>query len=209
MSGVLRAIRMLELQRENREMSSRILSARTAPPGGLCRHRHRRPHHAGDLLAISRRSPSSRQPLLITGESGVGKELIARAVHGLSGCRGPLVAVNVAGLDDTVFADTLFGHVRGAFTGAEQAAARHGRGGRRRDPVPGRDRRPEHRLPGEAAAAASGGGVLPAGQRPAQAAEGAHHRGHPPAIWPPKRQPAPSGATSTTGCAPTRCMSRR
>ena len=62
----------------------------------------------------------SPQPLLITGESGVGKELIARAAHTLSGCRGQLVAVNVAGLDDTVFADTLFGHVRGAFTGAEQ-----------------------------------------------------------------------------------------
>src|SRR6185369_15273589 len=62
----------------------------------------------------------SPQPLLITGESGVGKELVARAAHALSGCSGPLVAVNVAGLDDTVFADTLFGHVRGAFTGADQ-----------------------------------------------------------------------------------------
>jgi DNA-binding NtrC family response regulator len=62
----------------------------------------------------------SPQPLLITGESGVGKELIARAAHSLSGCRGKLVTVNVAGLDDTVFADTLFGHLRGAYTGAEQ-----------------------------------------------------------------------------------------
>jgi DNA-binding NtrC family response regulator len=49
----------------------------------------------------------------------VGKELLAKAAHTLSGCKGQLVAVNVAGLDDTVFADTLFGHVRGAFTGAE------------------------------------------------------------------------------------------
>jgi DNA-binding NtrC family response regulator len=39
----------------------------------------------------------------------------------LSGCKGKLVTVNVAGLDDTVFADTLFGHVRGAYTGADQA----------------------------------------------------------------------------------------
>jgi DNA-binding NtrC family response regulator len=61
----------------------------------------------------------SPQPLLITGESGVGKELIARAAHDLSGCRGKLVTVNVAGLDDTVFADTLFGHQRGAYTGAD------------------------------------------------------------------------------------------
>jgi DNA-binding NtrC family response regulator len=44
---------------------------------------------------------------------------LARAAHSLSGCRGKLVTVNVAGLDDSVFADTLFGHLRGAFTGAE------------------------------------------------------------------------------------------
>jgi DNA-binding NtrC family response regulator len=63
----------------------------------------------------------SPHPLLIEGESGVGKELVARAAHALSGRRGPLVAVNVAGLDDAVFADTLFGHTRGAFTGAAEA----------------------------------------------------------------------------------------
>jgi len=74
-----------------------------------------------DLFNYVEAVSPSHQPLLITGESGVGKELIARAVHALSGCTGPLVAVNVAGLDDTVFADTLFGHVRGAYTGADQA----------------------------------------------------------------------------------------
>jgi DNA-binding NtrC family response regulator len=62
----------------------------------------------------------SRQPVLINGETGTGKELVARAVHKLSGCPGEYVAVNVAGLDDTMFADTLFGHRKGAFTGAEQ-----------------------------------------------------------------------------------------
>ena len=63
----------------------------------------------------------SPEPLLVTGESGVGKELVARAVHDLAGEDEPWVAVNVAGLDDNHFADTLFGHARGAFTGAEQA----------------------------------------------------------------------------------------
>ncbi len=63
----------------------------------------------------------SRQPILICGETGVGKELVAKALHSLSGCRGGFVAVNVAGLDDTVFSDTLFGHRKGAFTGADQA----------------------------------------------------------------------------------------
>jgi DNA-binding NtrC family response regulator len=60
------------------------------------------------------------EPILITGETGVGKELIARCIHKLSGVKGNLVIVNVAGLDDNVFSDTLFGHVRGAFTGADQ-----------------------------------------------------------------------------------------
>lgn len=59
--------------------------------------------------------------VIITGETGVGKELIAKALHRLSGREGDYVAVNVAGLDDTMFSDTLFGHRKGAFTGAEQA----------------------------------------------------------------------------------------
>jgi DNA-binding NtrC family response regulator len=63
----------------------------------------------------------SRQPVLISGETGVGKELFAKALHNLSGCKGHFVAVNVAGLDDMVIADTLFGHRKGAFTGADQA----------------------------------------------------------------------------------------
>jgi len=63
----------------------------------------------------------SGQPILITGETGVGKELVARAIHQASGCRGPYVPVNVAGLDDAMFSDTLFGHTKGAFTGAAQA----------------------------------------------------------------------------------------
>jgi DNA-binding NtrC family response regulator len=59
-------------------------------------------------------------PILITGETGVGKELIARAIHGLSGRRGPFLPVNVAGLDDALFSDALFGHKRGGFTGADR-----------------------------------------------------------------------------------------
>ena len=118
--GVLRAVRMLEMQRDYREMSSRLVS-------GELRH----PEVFADIVTGDRGMfaifsyleavAKSPQPLLITGESGVGKELLARAAHTLSGCRGKLVTVNVAGLDDSVFADTLFGHLRGAFTGAETA----------------------------------------------------------------------------------------
>lgn len=83
-----------------------------------------------DIVSCSRKMRSvfqyleviakSPQPVLITGESGTGKELVARAIHRLSGCRGELVSVNLAGLDDTMFSDTLFGHKKGAFTGADQ-----------------------------------------------------------------------------------------
>jgi DNA-binding NtrC family response regulator len=59
------------------------------------------------------------EPVLIRGETGTGKELIAKAIHRLSGNTGKFVAINVAGLDDNVFSDTLFGHVKGAFTGAD------------------------------------------------------------------------------------------
>jgi DNA-binding NtrC family response regulator len=60
------------------------------------------------------------QPVLITGETGVGKELISRSIHSLSGLKGRFMAVNVAGFDDNLFSDTLFGHIKGAFTGADK-----------------------------------------------------------------------------------------
>jgi PAS domain S-box-containing protein len=61
-----------------------------------------------------------RKPILITGETGVGKELVAKSIHQVSGVKGAFTAVNVAGLDDTMFSDTLFGHRKGAYTGAEK-----------------------------------------------------------------------------------------
>ncbi|MBF0201724.1 MAG: sigma-54-dependent Fis family transcriptional regulator [Desulfamplus sp.] len=62
----------------------------------------------------------SKQPVLITGETGVGKELVSKSIHTVSGFKGPFVAINAAGLDENTFSDTLFGHVKGAFTGAEK-----------------------------------------------------------------------------------------
>ena len=63
----------------------------------------------------------SNEPVLITGETGSGKELLARAIHKASGVTGELVSFNIAGLDDTMFSDALFGHRRGAYTGANQS----------------------------------------------------------------------------------------
>ncbi len=64
-------------------------------------------------------APTS-QAVLITGATGTGKELVARSVHKASKRSGNFVAVNLGGLDDQVFSDTLFGHVKGAFTGADR-----------------------------------------------------------------------------------------
>ena len=118
--GVLRAMRVVELERENREISSRFATCGLRHPEAFteivtC------DRSMFSLFAYLEAVAKSPQPLLITGESGVGKELVARALHRLSGCKGNMVAVNVAGLDDTVFADTLFGHQRGAYTGAESS----------------------------------------------------------------------------------------
>ena len=66
----------------------------------------------------------SPQPVLITGETGTGKELIGSAVHRVSKRRGEFVTVNVAGLDDVLFSDTLFGHAKGAYTGADRRSGR-------------------------------------------------------------------------------------
>jgi DNA-binding NtrC family response regulator len=64
----------------------------------------------------------TRLPILITGETGVGKELIAHAIHRASNLPGKLVCVNAAALgDDELFSDTLYGHIKGAFTGASEA----------------------------------------------------------------------------------------
>ncbi len=118
--SVRRAIRMQELQQENREMRRRLLNDRLEHPeafSGIVTSNKTMRAAFQYIEAVAK----STQPILITGESGVGKELIARAVHTLSRSRGPLVPVNVAGLDDNVFTDTLFGHTKGAFTGANEA----------------------------------------------------------------------------------------
>lgn len=119
-SGVRHATQIRELKRENSSLRSRFLHDTLEHPEAFasivtCSKAMRSVFQYIEAIA------GTNQPVLITGESGVGKELVAGAVHALSGREGDFVPVNVAGLDDNIFADTLFGHKKGAFTGADRA----------------------------------------------------------------------------------------
>ncbi len=118
-SGVKRAIELRELQRENRLLKARVLSGEMEHPEAFSEIITDSEAMRSIFQYIEAISNTS-QPVLITGETGVGKELAARAIHKLSNRKGGFVPVNVAGLDDNIFADTLFGHKKGAFTGADQ-----------------------------------------------------------------------------------------
>jgi DNA-binding NtrC family response regulator len=117
---VKRAIELRDLQHENQVLKNRMLTDTLSQPEAFA---------AIVTISAAMRSifqyveaiAASPRPVLITGETGVGKDLIARSVHALSARRGAFVAVNVAGLDDSVFTDTLFGHKKGAFTDARES----------------------------------------------------------------------------------------
>ena len=75
-----------------------------------------------DVTSILARIAPSDVPILIEGESGTGKDLLARAAHAMSGrAAGPYVALNMSAIPENLAEAELFGHEKGAFTGAEQA----------------------------------------------------------------------------------------
>lgn len=118
-SGIMRTLKQSELQRQNRELAEHLLRQEEIEhpafaPFNTCSGNMR------GIFSYLRAIAGGYEPVLITGESGTGKELIARALHQLRCPDKPWIAVNVAGLDDMVFSDTLFGHAKGAFTGADQ-----------------------------------------------------------------------------------------
>jgi DNA-binding NtrC family response regulator len=72
------------------------------------------------LRALIAKAAGTNLPVLVQGPTGSGKELIAAALHDQSGRMGEFVAFNISALSETVFENELFGHLRGAFTGAER-----------------------------------------------------------------------------------------
>ena len=91
----------------------------TAPVAGFVAEDEATQKAVDEVRKVAR----TRLPVLILGETGTGKELLAREVHRVSGRQGPFVAVNVAALPGSLIESELFGHVRGAFTGADRDRA--------------------------------------------------------------------------------------
>ncbi|HPO14521.1 MAG TPA: sigma-54 dependent transcriptional regulator [Candidatus Hydrogenedentes bacterium] len=119
LSGVERAFEVLELRQTCADLAYRLQNQELLHPEVFAGIVTQDPAMHAVFQCVEAVAPSSR-PVLITGETGVGKEMIARTLHTLSGREGQFIAVNVAGLDDTLFSDTLFGHRKGAFTGADK-----------------------------------------------------------------------------------------
>jgi len=85
-----------------------------------------------DVFESCARTAATEAPVLVLGETGTGKELIARAIHRRSGRTGPFVPLNCGAVPETLIDSELFGHVEGAFTGARKAKDglfRHAEGG--------------------------------------------------------------------------------
>jgi DNA-binding NtrC family response regulator len=106
--------RALEESRLRREVA-RLAAGSLALPGFIGASRV-----IQDVYNLVRRAAASASPVLITGESGTGKELVARALHQLSARGGRFVAINCAALPENLLESELFGHEKGAFTGADR-----------------------------------------------------------------------------------------
>ena len=115
---VRRALDLTRLGRENRYLRAELRSRYSVDQIVAASEPMR------EVLDLVRRAARSRATVLVSGESGTGKELVARAVHYHSERVGrPFVAVNCKSLAEGVLESELFGHERGAFTGAERARA--------------------------------------------------------------------------------------
>ncbi len=110
-------IRLSEIQNENRSLKRHFTSAQLDNPEAFDEIVTRNPKMFS-LFQYIEAIASTSLPILITGETGTGKELMARAVHLAAGRKGKFTALNIAGEDKSMVSDTLFGHSKGGFTGA-------------------------------------------------------------------------------------------
>jgi DNA-binding NtrC family response regulator len=113
--SIKRALRMQMLERQNRDLRKKLSDSL----------------HFDGIIAISKQMQtilrlveqiaSTREPILITGESGVGKEIVAQHIHDRSSfANKPFVAINTAALPESLLENELFGHEKGAYTGAHE-----------------------------------------------------------------------------------------
>lgn len=116
-SNIRRIVELIDLKQEVKELGMQISSPDIKNPEAFA-HIVTTDKTMMSIFKYVEAIATSPKPLLITGESGVGKELIAQAVHTLSKREGRFIPVNISGLDDNMFSDTLFGHKKGAYTGA-------------------------------------------------------------------------------------------
>ena len=115
---VARAVEHGRIRRENAQLRS-ALSSEFSLQGIVGRAQAMK-----DVVSILERIAPSDVPILIEGESGTGKDLLARAAHAMSSrAAGPYVALNMSAIPENLAEAELFGHEKGAFTGAEQARA--------------------------------------------------------------------------------------
>jgi DNA-binding NtrC family response regulator len=117
LATVGRALEIRELKRENISLKSHLIDGHLNHPEAFAEIVFRE-EKMRTLLMYVESIAETQQTVLITGETGAGKELIARAIHLVSGRKGDLVSVNVAAYDENMFSDALFGHLKGAYTGA-------------------------------------------------------------------------------------------
>jgi two-component system C4-dicarboxylate transport response regulator DctD len=122
LASVARAVEKTALRRESEELRRRLRMLSPEEDGrfGMVG----RSRLMQDVYAQIETVARSDAPVLIVGETGVGKELVARGIHGQSRrSDGPFVAVNAGGLPETMLESELFGHAKGAFTGAASERA--------------------------------------------------------------------------------------
>jgi two-component system response regulator GlrR len=111
-----------ELERASQILGSPAGNEGDRDPGSWCKHIVTRSAAMRELLAETRRVAESEASVLIQGASGTGKELLAQAIHFASARRdAPFIAVNCAAIPETLLESELFGHCKGAFTGASQS----------------------------------------------------------------------------------------